>query len=1244
MMHFRPLSQPHTPDHQRATSLSWLIGGFCAWLLCLSATGLAQEETNQDLSYRVETGQLPTRAVSLSNPHRSNPHRPAKETATLLTPSSVTPLPTSPINQVSEDTQESLEDLQKRIQDSQELNESQQSTALAHVEAALGFLKETAQWNQRETAEQQAAESAEKNAKKWKGQLDKLNEKTEKPASVPTDLSLNELEQKQRELTSEVTKLENEIQQLNLQRENRERDVQATPARKLELDSLLNELNTALQATPPQDEPSLLTEAQRAEQRTQRDSAIAELSAREKISEAADQDSRHDTLRTHLDLLTRQLTLKEEEVQKYQTRLATVREQETEDLLQQAGQDIDNAPPELVAFIQESANFAQKAHDLLEPTAKATRDKESIEQDRKKFREQYKKATERVNKIGLSESVGELLRKLLAELPNETWISIDVQGHHATVEELRFEQFDLDDARDDIPATAAELLASLETTFGLTESQKKELKPAAEEALANRRKYLKLANKRYDDYHSVLLDLEATETAFIDEIKQYRDYINQRILWIRSNRLLFSKIELDDSDRLVFSSSQWSNVWQALVADSRRFPHVYVGLGLLVGFLGFIRNRIRGLIERLGQAAGQGSCTDFSLTVRTGFASLLMAIAVPLIPLIIGWRFRSLGISNAEHGMAVLAALGPALLAVTWFFIPIELMRQVCRHHGLAEKHFTWPNSAILSLRSNLLWAIPVGAGLTFGIALLYFLDDVHRYDLLERSLFIIAMGLLAYLLSRVLHPQRGLFADYISHNNGSWAAHTRHLWYWLALGVPLLLAGATLFGYYYTALQLTSRVYTTLVWFIGISLVRAFLFRFILVRRRHVHIQAAQERRAKKIEKAQEEQKKRLEASASGETSSALSTDEATTPASSEHYVPIADEVDIDTSALQSSRFVSLLLAMVMLVGTWFIWVEVLPALRQLDEYAIWMSEPADSTSVADTSSDTQTETTSTSAESSSAKRVTVRDLLFALLIALITLVTTRNVPSMLEIMFLKQLPVDHSVRHAIKTLTSYAIVIIGVLLTFRAVSIGWTQVQWLMTALTFGLAFGLQEIFANFVAGIILLFERPIRIGDVVTVDDVTGVVSRIRTRATTITDWDRKEYVIPNRAFITGRMLNWTLSDKINRIVIEVGVAYGTDVEFAKQRLREICQQHPLTLNDPGTIVTFEGFGDNTLNLVVRTYLPDLDHRLGVIDELHSQINQVFEQEGIEISFPQRDLHVRSIDPNLQKLLVGTGNDST
>jgi len=134
----------------------------------------------------------------------------------------------------------------------------------------------------------------------------------------------------------------------------------------------------------------------------------------------------------------------------------------------------------------------------------------------------------------------------------------------------------------------------------------------------------------------------------------------------------------------------------------------------------------------------------------------------------------------------------------------------------------------------------------------------------------------------------------------------------------------------------------------------------------------------------------------------------------------------------------------------------------------------------------------------------------------------------------------------------------------------------------------------------------------------------------RATTIVDWDRKEYVVPNKDLVTERLLNWTLSDQTNRIVIEVGVAYGTDTDRACELLREVVTSHPEILDDPAPIITFEGFGDSTLNLTVRCYLPSLEKRIFTIHDLHTAINKRFNAESIEIAFPQRDLHLRSVPP--------------
>src|SRR5690606_21224960 len=125
----------------------------------------------------------------------------------------------------------------------------------------------------------------------------------------------------------------------------------------------------------------------------------------------------------------------------------------------------------------------------------------------------------------------------------------------------------------------------------------------------------------------------------------------------------------------------------------------------------------------------------------------------------------------------------------------------------------------------------------------------------------------------------------------------------------------------------------------------------------------------------------------------------------------------------------------------------------------------------------------------------------------------------------------------------------------------------------------------------------------------------------------DWDRKEYIVPNREFITGRLLNWTLSDKMNRVVINVRVAYGSSASKVRDVIMKVLEAHPNVLDDPAPLVTFESFGDSSLDFVARAYLPNLDNRLATIHDLHAAIHDGLAQAGIEIPFPQRDLHLRT-----------------
>jgi potassium efflux system protein len=306
-----------------------------------------------------------------------------------------------------------------------------------------------------------------------------------------------------------------------------------------------------------------------------------------------------------------------------------------------------------------------------------------------------------------------------------------------------------------------------------------------------------------------------------------------------------------------------------------------------------------------------------------------------------------------------------------------------------------------------------------------------------------------------------------------------------------------------------------------------------------------------------------------------------------------------------------------------WVIWNDVLPALNVLEDIHLW----------------------SYSVEVDGVTQVvpiTLVSVLFAILITIITFVGVRNLPGVLEISLLKYLPMDAGARYAFSTICKYVVSAIGFITASKYLGINWGSLKWLVAALGVGIGFGLQEIIANFISGIIILFERPVRVGDIVTVDDIDGVISRIRIRATTITNWDRKEYIVPNKEFITGRVLNWTLSNPMNRIILNVGVAYGSDTERARELLLKAAEEHPNVLDDPAPYATFEEFGDNTLNMTLRCFIPNLDNRLATITELHHAIDDAFREAEISIAFPQRDVHLDAVRP-LEVRVMPEQNDA-
>ncbi len=223
----------------------------------------------------------------------------------------------------------------------------------------------------------------------------------------------------------------------------------------------------------------------------------------------------------------------------------------------------------------------------------------------------------------------------------------------------------------------------------------------------------------------------------------------------------------------------------------------------------------------------------------------------------------------------------------------------------------------------------------------------------------------------------------------------------------------------------------------------------------------------------------------------------------------------------------------------------------------------------------------------------------------------------------------VARGVRISINRLLHYALVLLGFLFALGVLGVELKNVTILAGALGVGIGFGLQTIVNNFVSGLILLFERPVKVGDVVQIGGEWGTISKLGLRATVVQTFDQAEIIVPNSELVSTAVTNWTLSNRRVRVVVPVGVAYGSDVARVMEILEAVATGHEKTVAYPKPQVLFLGFGDSSLDFELRCWIADVDDRLTVKSDLNREIDRRFREAGIEIPFPQRDLHLRSVD---------------
>lgn len=513
--------------------------------------------------------------------------------------------------------------------------------------------------------------------------------------------------------------------------------------------------------------------------------------------------------------------------------------------------------------------------------------------------------------------------------------------------------------------------------------------------------------------------------------------------------------------------------------------------------------------------------------------------------------------------------VGPALLALSFSLFVVFFLRRILSTSKIADLHFHWPREQrqiLARFLSRFAWVLlPTSFILALAEQQTVSLAD----DVLGVCVMVASGTAIAWLFSRLLRQVPKVY--------GSQGLH------WLLTAVmvllPLGLVMLTLAGYYYSALQLTGRLLATFY------VLAAWVVVEVTVMQGINHSTARLKRQR---DREAREAKQLQQASPDGQTF--LLEPEVR-----------AEILKVRQQTLRLARF--LLLAAFGGLLYW-VWADLFTALGYLDSIILWeYGGPETPTPMS------------------------LADFLTALFIIGITLFLAANLPGLLEMLVLSRLSLQQGSAYAITTLMNYIITSIGIIVALSSLGVSWDKLQWLVAALSVGLGFGLQEIFANFVSGLIILFERPVRIGDVVTLGNLSGRVRQIRIRATTITDFDRKDIIVPNKTFVTEQLINWSLTDTVTRVIVHIGVAYGSDLELTRKILLKAARSNPRVLSDPEPQVLFLSFGASTLDHELRIHVKELSDRNPAIDEINRYIDREFSAAGIEIAFRQIDIRLRN-----------------
>ncbi|MEN8108365.1 MAG: mechanosensitive ion channel domain-containing protein [Pseudomonadota bacterium] len=1084
----------------------------------------------------------------------------------------------------------SMDTLRARIRevgDSTDLDEATSSKLIERYRKALSFL-ETAGSNQ------EASRSFNESRKTAPARTEQLRNKLAAVQQTDADIELTVTDQSSldavnQELVKEKANLSAvsaKLSQIDNELANQIDRPSQAHNRITEIKHRLEQIATDMKLPPPDGELQRLSEARRWMLETEKHSLDTEILMLDQ--ELLSQQVRVALLQAQRDYTANSQQRIQVRVSKLENmlsgkRIAEATQARTE--TEQAQREVEGKHPLLQELAKSNAGLSEEITRSAAALEEVAAEDDAARDEAKRINDDYQQTRQKLDIAGLNEALGEVMLQHRRLLPDAREFRKKARVRENAISQISLRQIQLEDEQRKLRNIVTYLD---EYTSKLEPDVAAAIRSDLEALALTRLSLLNKANETNRDYLRALGELNYAQTQLDNAVQTYDQFMSERLLWIRNATLpdldTLRSIPADVSNLL--SPRNWLEALGNLRTPTAATPVLLLSL-VLVALYVFRGKRLYQKLLASGKEVGRPLTDRFRFTLEAFGYSVLIAAVWPFLFAAMGLQL-SLSLEMTDFSRAI--GVGLLWLAPTFFFL--RMFRVLCIKGGVAEIHFRWSSHSLKILQrefGRLMYLFLPGG---FIAVTLINYDPGSIGGAVGRMAVLLAQVGLGFFFYYLFEPRQGGLKWYLARRKNSLLYRLRYLWFVLATAIPVVFIILSVLGYLYTAGTLTGSLARTLWLIISLFITHQLVVRWLLLTQRKLTYQAALDKH--KAERAAAEAR---ETAVPGSESDA-------------EYVKIPD-IDLESLSTESRKLLNMALVVIGAVGLYTQWSDILPAFGILREVTLWHYMGVD-------------------AGEEKLLPVTLADLGLAIVTIIIMVVATRRVPAFLEMVLLQRLRITSGGRYTARTLTRYTIIGVGIVLAISMLGGSWSKIQWLVAALGVGIGFGLQEIVANFICGLIILFERPIRVGDRVTIGDTEGFVTRIQIRATTIQTFDRTELLVPNKEFITGRLLNWSLSDTVTRLVIPVGVAYGSDVRNAIALMIEAAGENERVLDDPKPYVSFEEFGDNSLLLVLRCFLDSLEYRLATISDLHTAINDKFEAAGIVISFPQRDLHLDTLSP--------------